>query len=140
MTKMMLAAALALLAAPALADGDADDGEALFNRQCTSCHLIANGAGEVLAGRSAHTGPNLFGVVGRTIGTEEGFNYSDAMVAAGVAGMVWDEELFVGYVQDPTEWLRTTLSDPRARAKMAFRVRSSDEAEDLYAYLSGFTE
>lgn len=52
-------------AAPA---GDVAAGAAVFDRQRTSCQVVQNATGEVLARRSARTGPNLYGVVGRTPG------------------------------------------------------------------------
>ena len=69
----------------------------------------------------------------------EGFNYSDALVAYGEAGAVWDEVSFVGYVQDPTAFLREALDDNRARSKMAYQVRDEGQATDLYAYLARFS-
>lgn len=137
-----IAAAFALLSAPAFADGHASGdvaaGEEAFNRQCVACHVVVNDAGETLAGRNAQTGPNLYNVTGRGIGTVEDFRYSDGLIALGEAGEMWNEEHFVGYVQDPTGWLRETLDDRRARGKMAFQVRSEDDALNLYAYLATF--
>lgn len=142
MTKVIYAAAL-LLASPALADGhaatgDADAGEQQFNRQCVACHIVANADGEVLAGRSARTGPNLFGIAGRQIGSVPDFRYSDSIVELGESdgGTAWTEEAFVGYVQDPTGWLRETLDDNRARGKMAYRVREEQDAINIYAFLA----
>lgn len=137
-----LAAAMALLSAPVFAaghaTGDAAAGEEAFNRQCVACHVIVNDAGETLAGRNARTGPNLYNVTGRGIGAVEDFRYSDGILALNEAGEMWTEENFVGYVQDPTGWLRETLDDRRARGKMAFQVRSEEDALNLYAYLATF--
>ena len=144
MKRFTIAAALAVLSAPAFADGhaatvgDAAAGEEQFNRQCVACHVVADASGEVLAGRNARTGPNLFGLAGRQIGAVEDFRYGDAIIALGEAGAVWTEESFVGYVQDPTGWLRETLDDRRARGKMAYQVRDETQAYDLYAYLATF--
>jgi cytochrome c len=144
MKKFTLAAAFAVLAAPVFADGhaatigDAANGEEQFNRQCVACHVVADASGEILAGRNANVGPNLYGVAGRAIGSVEGFRYSDSVVELGETGAVWTEELFVGYVQDPTGWLRETLEDRRARGKMAYQVRAESDAYDLYAYLATF--
>lgn len=134
------AAAVALLAAPAFADGhasgDAAAGEEQFARQCVACHVVVDDAGETLAGRNAQTGPNLYAVAGRTLGAIEDFRYSDAIIELGEGGAVWDEASFVGYVQDPTGWLRETLDDRRARGKMAYKVRAEEDAINLYAYLA----
>ena len=143
MKPIWIALAAGLMAAPAYAEshavdltptGDAAAGEGAF-RQCVACHVVATPEGETLAGRRAQTGPNLYQMVGRTAGTVEGFRYSDAMVAAGEAGLIWDEASFVAYVQDPTGYLREVLDDSGARGQMAFRVRAEEDAVNLYAYL-----
>ncbi|MEE4120068.1 MAG: c-type cytochrome [Paracoccaceae bacterium] len=127
-----------LIAAPALAQeptGDADSGAALFERQCITCHVVVNDEGETLAGRNARTGPNLYGIAGRTAGTVDGFRYSNGLEALNEAGLEWTEENFVGYVQDPTPWIRETADNNRLRGSMTWKVRSEEEAHDLYAYL-----
>jgi len=53
--------------------------------------------------------------------------------------MEWDEESFLGYVTDPTAWLRATLDDRRARGKMAYQVRDPQDAADIYAYIEGLS-
>ncbi|MEM1272509.1 MAG: cytochrome C [Pseudomonadota bacterium] len=121
------------------ATGDPAAGEAAF-RQCIACHVVVNDAGETLAGRNARTGPNLYALGGRTAGSLAGFRYSPALGAAAEAGLVWDEATFVGYVQDPTGYLRDVLADPGARGSMAFRVRNSTDALNLYAYLVSLSE
>jgi len=138
-TFRLLAAVLAVTATPALAQqGDAERGAAAFN-QCQSCHVVANDAGEVLAGRNARTGPNLYGVVGRIAGSYPDFRYGDGIVAAGQAGLAWDEETTVAYLLDPTGFLRAYTGNNRARGNMSFRVRSEDQARDLYAFLATFS-
>jgi cytochrome c len=118
-----------------MASGDPAAGESVFN-QCQTCHVVVNDEGETLAGRNARTGPNLYEVAGRVAGTVEDFRYSGSMTEAGEAGLVWNEENFVAYVLDPTGFLRGYLDDNRARGQMAFRVRSEDDAKNLYAYLA----
>ena len=147
MSKYILATVMALLTTPAFADGhaasgDAEAGEQQFNRQCIACHVVANADGEVLAGRSARTGPNLFAIAGRQLGSVEGFRYGDSIVELGESGSVWTEEAFIGYVQDPTSWLREALENDRARGKMAYRVRNEQDALDMFAFLAtlGTTE
>lgn len=138
---LKLAAALALIAAPSLAQeidltatGDASAGESAF-RQCVACHVVVNEAGDTLAGRSGRTGPNLYGVAGRTAGSVEGFRYSSSLADAGAAGLVWDEASFAAFVQDPTAFLRETLGSSSARSKMTVKVRKPEDAVNLYAYL-----
>lgn len=141
--KTTLLAALVLLGpAAALAQGGATGdpaaGEEQFNRQCVACHVVQNEAGEVLAGRNGHTGPNLFGVAGRQAGTYPDFNYSDLMKAYSATGAVWEEANFVPYVQDPTGFLRQATGQ-EGRSKMAFQVRDEQQAHDLWAFLATFS-
>lgn len=140
---LLLAAAASLLGTAAIADGhatgDAAAGEAAF-RQCVSCHVVSNADGDVLAGRNGRSGPNLYGVPGGMLGAVEGFRYSPSFQDANEAGLMWDEEAFVAYVQDPTGYLREALDDNGARGAMAFRVRSEDDARNLYAYIVSLVE
>ncbi|HMO09250.1 MAG TPA: c-type cytochrome [Paracoccaceae bacterium] len=136
--RMILAAAAAVLtAAPALAAGDAANGEKLFG-QCQTCHVVQNEAGETLAGRNSRTGPNLYGVIGRQAGSVEGFRYQASIVKAGEEGLVWDEAELAAYLLNPPEFLKARLGDPRARSGMAHRVRNDGDAADLVAFLASF--
>jgi len=135
MKSISVAATLAALATSAFAEGDVAAGEEQFNRQCVACHVVRNDEGEVLAGRTARTGPNLFGIEGRALGSVDGFRYGDAIVTLGEAGTTWSEETFVAYVQNPTGYLREALDNNRARGKMAYQVRDAQQAADIYAYL-----
>ena len=85
MFRSLAIVAATVLAAPAFADGhsvdltatgDVDAGEAAF-RQCVSCHVVMNEAGDTLAGRAAKTGPNLYGIIGGQFGTVEDYRYYD---------------------------------------------------------------
>lgn len=139
--KILLAAAVAMLSAPVgfaqeiETTGDAAAGEAAF-RQCIACHVVVNDDGETLAGRNARVGPNLYGVAGRTAGMIEDFRYSPGFQAINEAEMVWNEDLFVEYVQDPTGFLRDQTGNNSYRGSMTFRVRSAEQAADIYAYLA----
>jgi cytochrome c len=136
MKNLTAVAVLALMSAPAFAEGDVAAGEEAFGRQCVTCHVIVDDAGLEIAGRGADTGPNLYGVVGRTPGTLADFEYGDDMVEYGATGVVWDVALITEYIQDPTDFLRTALDNRRARGKMAFQVRDADEAANIAAYLA----
>ena len=127
------AIALASLAVPAFAqDGDVEAGEKAF-RQCKACHSVVDDAGETIV-KGGQVGPNLYGVVGRKAGSVEGFSYSDLVVAAGEAGLEWDQESFSGYVQDPTPWLKEYTGED-GRGKMTFKLRKEEDAADIWAYL-----
>ncbi|WP_299615792.1 cytochrome C [uncultured Tateyamaria sp.] len=136
---LAIAAATATLAAPVFADGhasgDAAEGEKAF-RQCISCHVVQNEAGDTLAGRNAKTGPNLYGIVGGQFGMVEDFRYSDInQLAAGMEGLEITEEVFVAYVQDPTAYLREVTGD-KGRSKMTYKVRKEEDAVNIFAYLA----
>jgi cytochrome c len=137
MTRLRIAALTgAMLALPALAQaGDPAAGEAAF-RQCATCHAIVDGEGNAIAGRAnMRTGPNLYGIVGRTAGSVDGFRYRPDIVAAGEGGLVWDEESLTAYLQDPGGFLSETLGK-NARSGMSFQVRNADEAANLAAFLA----
>ncbi|PRY75767.1 cytochrome c [Yoonia maritima] len=136
MKSITVAAALVACASAASAEGDVAAGEEQFNRQCVACHVVRNDNGEVLAGRTARTGPNLYGIEGRVLGSADGFRYGDAIVDLGATGATWDENTFVAYVQNPTGYLREALDDRRARGKMAYQVRDPQQAADIYAFLA----
>lgn len=135
--KLSILAVLATAAAPAFAAGDATKGETVF-RQCQTCHMVADDDGNVLAGRSSKTGPNLYGVIGRQAGTHPDFRYGDSIIAAGEGGLVWDEAALAQYVQDPVAFLRTTLNDRGAKSKMTFKIRGEAAAADVAAFLAQF--
>lgn len=113
---LLLAGALAAHAA-----GDAALGKHVFNR-CIACHEAATDRDKV--------GPHLLGVVGRTAGTADSFlgHYSDAMKAAGAAGLVWNEANLAEYLKAPK------LKVPGN--KMYFGgLSSDDDIANIIAYL-----
>lgn len=141
MTLKYIAIATAItLAAPGFAAGDASGdpakGEKIF-KKCKSCHKIESDSGEVIY-KGGKTGPNLYGLPGRTAGTVEGFRYGKSLVEAGEAGLVWDESSFSEYVKDPKKFLAKTLDDKKARSKMSFRLKKG--MEDVYAYIASVSE
>ncbi|QDC08658.1 c-type cytochrome [Oceanicola sp. D3] len=154
-TPITAIALAALLAGPALAEsheaaetaetemaempapsGDAAEGEAIFAKRCVTCHVVKNEAGDTLAGKASKTGPNLFNVAGHKAGAVEGFRYSKDLVAAGEEnGLVWSEENFVAYVQDPRGFLKEFTGNSKAKSKMSFRLKGEEDAANVYAYL-----
>jgi cytochrome c len=133
----LTAFALATLAAPAFAQ-DIEAGAKTFN-QCQTCHVIANEAGETLAGKNSKTGPNLYGLPGRIAGSVEGFKYGDSIVALGQTGFVWDEAAFVEYVQDPAKFLKAKLGDDKAKSKMSFKLKKAEDAANLWAFIASLS-
>jgi cytochrome c len=71
------------------------------------------------------TGPNLWGIVGRTPGTHAGFPYSEPMKAK---GGTWDYEHLAAYLHDPKSAIPGN--------KMAFPgIRDNAELADVIVYL-----
>lgn len=132
-----VSALFAALSLPAFA-GDITRGEALF-KDCRACHSVIDETDTVII-RGGRTGPNLYGVIGRHAGSVPGFYYSTSMVAAGREGLRWNEQDFVVYVKDATAFLRDYLDDPTARGKMAYKLRDTEKARDVWAYLESVTK
>lgn len=120
-------------------EGDAAEGEEHFHRQCVSCHVVQDENGEVLAGRNARVGPNLYSVIKREAGSYPDYSYSQLMETYAATGTVWEEANFAAYVQDPTGHLREATGETSGRSKMAYQVRDEQQAHDLYAYLARFS-
>ena len=121
----------ALFAAPAFA-GDAAKGEDVF-KKCKSCHAITAPDGTDIV-KGGKVGPNLYGVIGRQIGTAEGFKYGEGTIAAGADGTKWDEAMIAAYVVDPSKWLEEKTGDAALKSKMTFKRATG--GEDVAAYLA----
>jgi len=131
MKYLAVAAAMMTLAAPAFADGDAAKGEADF-KKCKACHaIVAPDGTEVVKG--GKTGPNLWGLDGKIVGSTEDFKYGDSIVSVGAAGTVWTAEEIEAYVGDPAAWLKEKTGDDKAKTKMTYKLAKG--AEDMAAYL-----
>jgi len=102
------------------ADGDPARGEKVF-QYCYSCHSVQPGETNL-------QGPNLQGIVGRRIASQEGFTYSPALRAFAQQEERWSKELLDRYLAAPYKVIPKT--------SMAFPgVEASDERADLIAYL-----
>ncbi len=123
--------AIAVAATPALAEGDPATGEKEF-KKCKACHMIQDASGTEIV-KGGKTGPNLFGVVGRAAGTEEGFKYSDALLELKDSGEVWTEEDLVAYMTDPNAFVQEKTGDEKAKTKMTFKLKKNQA--DIAAFL-----
>lgn len=126
-------AALALTSAPALA-ADPAAGENLF-KKCKACHAITAADGTAIQ-KGGKVGPDLYGVIGRQIGTQADFlaKYGPSIVAAGADGTLWDEALLAAYLMDPSAWLQEKTGDAAAKSKMTFKL--AEGGADVAAYLA----
>jgi cytochrome c len=137
MRLILTALAAASLASPLFAQ-DIEAGAKTFN-QCQTCHVVANEAGEVLAGKASKSGPNLYGLPGRVIGSYPEFKYGESIVALGATGAVWDEASFVEYVQDPAKFLKARLGDDKAKTKMSFKLKKPEDAANVWAFIASLS-
>lgn len=128
---------LCLAASPMLADGhatgDAAAGEKVF-KKCKACHSIVDAEDNVIV-KGGRNGPNLYNVYTRTAGSLEDFKYGKSIVAAGEAGLAWNEADFMEYTADPKKFLRAYLDDRKARSNMAFKLKKDDDRANVWAYL-----
>ena len=92
----------------------------------------------VKGGRNA---PNLYGIYDRQAAVHPDFKkYGKSLIAAGVQGLVWNEADFVTYVADPKKFLKTYLSDKKAKSKMAYKLKNADDQANVWAYLVSVAE
>ena len=131
---LILGAVLSLgaFSMPALADGDAAKGEKVY-KKCKACHMVGEGA-------KAKVGPQLNGIVGRKVASEEGFKYGKSIVALGATDLVWDEAELSDYLKNPKKYLRAKLDDKKAKSKMAFKLKKDKDRANVIAYLKTFTK
>lgn len=113
--------------------GDIAKGEKEF-KKCKSCHAIVDDAGNAIV-KGGKTGPNLYGVVGRTIASGD-FKYSKALVEAGESGTVWTVEGVAAFSENPNNYLKELGIS--GRSKMSFKMRKN--SEDVAAYLASLTQ
>lgn len=102
---------------PFLAKADAKNGEKIA-KKCHSCHTFEKGGPNKI-------GPNLWDVVERPKGHEQGFSYSSAMQGKGGA---WDYESLNEFLYSPRDFVNGT--------KMTFvGLKKEQDRADVIAYL-----
>ncbi|MDA7949033.1 MAG: cytochrome c family protein [Hyphomicrobiaceae bacterium] len=100
-----------------LAEGDAAKGEKVANK-CKACHTFDKGGANRI-------GPNLYGIVGRELGTVDGFAYSGALKGKGGS---WGYDELDEFIANPKGFINGT--------KMAFAgIRRPNQRADLILYL-----
>ena len=104
---------------------DAANAEQIYKR-CRACHQVGDSAKNAV-------GPLLNNIVGRTAGSVEGFNYSNANKEAGTKGLVWTEENLSNYLTNPAAFM--------PKNKMAFAgLKNEQDRKDVIAYLKTFSK
>ena len=101
-----------------LALGDLTHGEKVF-KKCSACHIVAKGGKNLI-------GPALYGVVGRSAGSIEGYAYSKALKAH---GKNWSFEELNGFLLKPKSYIKGT--------KMAYAgLRKDKDRASVILYLN----
>ena len=90
------------------------DGKALFEKRCGGCHAL----------NRDKEGPRLGGVYGRTAGSVDSFQYSDALKKSGIK---WTEETLDKWLTDTEKLVPNN--------DMTFHVEKADERSEIIAYL-----
>lgn len=126
-----------LLPGQAAAQGNAEDGEAVF-RKCRTCHQVGPDA-------KNGNGPVLNGLIGRQAGTHPDFSYSELNKSAGANGLVWAEDLMLKYLVDPTAFLKSFLTEKgktdlaTGASRMVFKLPDEQDRKDVIEYIKTFS-
>ncbi|MEO6395280.1 MAG: cytochrome c family protein [Devosia sp.] len=116
---------VAVLIGTLLASADPTAGQASA-KKCQSCHDFTQGGPN-------KTGPNLYDVVERLIGSHEGFAYSSGMLAHKDAGDTWTYDNLNAFITTPKAFTPGT--------KMTFAgVKNDQERANIIAYLSTLSQ
>ncbi|NNF80192.1 MAG: cytochrome c family protein [Rhizobiales bacterium] len=103
-----------------LASADAAKGQKAF-KKCAACHKVD-------AGASGGVGPNLYGIVGKAMGAQDGFAYSNGLLEVASSKGPWSYEALNAFLIKPKEFIPGT--------KMSFAgVKKETDRADLLAYL-----
>jgi len=127
----VLALSMVAVSSHAGADGDATNGEQVFNGgtyRCYTCHSLNPGEHKI--------GPSLARLFGRKAGSAPGFEkYSEAMVTSGI---IWDEETLDEFLADTQK----TVPGNNMMQEGYFRsgqIPSAKLRADVIAYLKRAT-
>jgi len=115
----------------AAADGDAANGEKIFNGgtyKCYTCHSLRPGEQKI--------GPSLARLFGRPAGSAAGFaKYSEAMVKSGV---IWNEETLNEFLADPENFIPGNAMKQEGYFQSG-KIPSASLRADVIAYLKQAT-
>jgi cytochrome c len=102
-------------------------------RDCRTCHQVAAPDGTVLA-RGGRAGPNLYGIAGRPLASESGYDlYSQDLTLAGATGVRWTRDNFVAYLANPDQFLSNITGSDTAESAM--HVAQPADGAALFDYL-----
>jgi glucose/arabinose dehydrogenase len=110
---VVAASALTLFAASQGHATAVTDGQTYFKANCALCH-------DVSPNKASMQGPPLWGVVGREIGSEPNFGYSDSLKGQGANGKTWTAASLSTFLADPQKaapgtYMPVAIADAKAR-------------------------
>lgn len=109
-----------------LTNAAAQDGEALFRKNCASCHQVG-------AGAKNKVGPHLDLIIGRVAGKVPEFRYSKAVRKAGDEGLVWDADSISTFIEKPRTFIKGN--------RMSFRgLPDADDRSALVTWLANTSD
>lgn len=95
-------------------------------KKCAACHQVGDKA-------KNRSGPQLNGIVGRTVGTVDGFKYSKVFKTAAEEGRVWDEKSLAEFLKKPKAFMKKT--------KMSFSgIKKDKDMVAIIEYLKSVSQ
>ena len=114
----LAAGALIALGLPAMA-ADPAHGQQLFRAECGVCHQGGDGDGD------GGAGPSLRGVVGRKVGGDPNFGYTQPLSDSKES---WTEDGLNGFLADPNK--------AKPGTSMPISIKNDADRADVVAYLA----
>ena len=90
-------------------------------KKCKACHAVGEGA-------KNKSGPQLYNIIGRKMGSSDRYKYSKGFKLALDEGRIWNEELMIEFLRKPKKFIKGT--------KMSFGgLKKDKDLNAIVAYL-----
>ena len=90
-------------------------------KKCKACHAVGEGA-------KNKSGPQLYNIIGRKMGSADRYKYSKSFKLALDEGRIWNEELMIEFLRKPKKFIKGT--------KMSFGgLKKDKDLNAIVAYL-----